>query len=62
MHSAPFLPFPHILLYINFFLCILPQEILFLSLVMLLIGESSEFNIYFKFQLSKASVELYVTF
>ena len=53
MHSAPFLPFPHILLYINFFLCILPQEILFLSLVMLLIGESSEINIILNFSFQR---------
>ena len=34
--SAPFLRFSHILLYTNFFLCILPREYIFLSLMTLL--------------------------
>ena len=37
IHSAPFLRFWHILLYTNFFLCILPREIFFLSLMTLLL-------------------------
>ena len=37
-HSAPFLCFSHTLLYTNFFLCILPREILFLSLMTLSLG------------------------
>ena len=42
IHSAPFLRFSLMLLYTNFFICILPREVLFLSLMMLFIGESSE--------------------
>ena len=38
IHSAPFLRFSHILLYTNFFLCILLCEIFFLSLMTLLLG------------------------
>ena len=38
IHSAPFLLFSHILLYTNFFWCILPREIFFLSLMTLLFG------------------------
>ena len=38
IHSAPFLRFSHILLYTNFFWCILPREIFFLSLMTLLLG------------------------
>ena len=42
-----FLRLSHILLYTNFFTCILPREIFFfLSLIMLLIDKSSEFNFY----------------
>ena len=62
IHSAPFLRFSHILLNSNFFICILPCGIFFLSLMMPLIGESSEFNFNFQFQQSKASLELYFTF
>ena len=47
IHSAPFLRFSLMLLYTNFFICILPREILFLSLMMLFIGESSELYFYF---------------
>ena len=36
IHSAPFLRFSHILLYTNFFLCILPREYIFLSVMTLL--------------------------
>ena len=38
IHSAPFLLFSHILLYLNFFACILAREIFFLSLMTLLLG------------------------
>ena len=38
IHSVPFLRFSHILLYANFFWCILPREIFFLSLMTLLLG------------------------
>ena len=38
IHSAPFLRFSHILLYTNFFLCVLPRETFFLSLMTLLLG------------------------
>ena len=38
IHSAPFLCFSLILLHTNIFLCILPREIFFLSLVTLLLG------------------------
>ena len=48
--------------YSNFFICILLCGIFFLSLMMPLIGESSEFNFNFQFQQSKASLELYFTF
>ena len=37
IHSAPILCFWHILLYTNFFPCILPREIFFLSLMTLLL-------------------------
>ena len=38
IHSAPFLCFSHILLYTNFFLCILLCKIFFVSLMTLLLG------------------------
>ena len=38
IHSSPFLRFSHILLHTNFFLCILPRKIFFLSLMTLLLG------------------------
>ena len=47
IHSVPFLRFSHIFAYTNFFICILPYGIFFLTLLMPLIGLSSEFNFNF---------------
>ena len=44
-HSAPFFHFSYILLYPNFFLCILPREIFLLFLMTLLLGILSSFLI-----------------
>ena len=52
IHSAPFLRFWHILLYTNFFLCILPRKIFFLSLMTLLLGISVARNFLIIFNFS----------
>ena len=61
-HSAPFLCFSHTLLYTNFFLCILPREILFLSLMTLSLGIEWYFLIEWFFLISPVKGPVWTIF